>query len=56
VILVLAGLMGQPFASAPQSVWTTAMARPEEPQPWWQDYRAQAFPLLATAGLVWSFR
>lgn len=57
VILVLLGLTGQPFAPTPQSVWTAEMARPEEPQPWWQDYRAQALVLLlATAALVWSFR
>jgi len=55
--LAFAGLMGQPSAFAPQNVWTAALARPEKPQPWWQDYRTQALVLLlATATLVWSFR
>ncbi len=57
VILALAGLMGRPSVPAPQSIWTAALARPEEPQPWWQDYRTQALVLLLmTAVLVWSFR
>jgi len=56
-ILTVTGLLGPASEPAPRSVWTTAMARPEEPQPWWQDYRLQALALLlATAALVWSFR
>jgi SSS family solute:Na+ symporter len=57
LILMLAGLAGRPFEPAPESVWTPAMARPEAPRPWWDDYRMQALSLLLlTAALVFAFR
>jgi len=57
VILVVAGFMGTAFEPAPWSIWTRALVPPEEPQPWWQDYRLQASVLLlATVVLVWLFR
>lgn len=57
LILTVAGLGGSGWEPAPRTVWTRAMARPEEPQPGWRDYRLQAFVLLLlTVALVWSFR
>ncbi|MEA3277850.1 MAG: sodium/solute symporter [Pseudomonadota bacterium] len=57
LILTLAGLMWRPFEPAPDSVWTPALARPEPPRPWWDDYRVQALALLLlTAVVVLLFR
>ena len=56
LILLIAGLARPPFAPAPDSVWTLAMARPEFPGPWWDDYRIQGLILLLlTAALVFAF-
>lgn len=60
-IMVLPGVMAvlilPPTEPAPNSVWTPNMAQPETVDPWWKDYRTQAFVLLLLTGtLVWVFR
>jgi len=47
---LVAGLLGQTSVPDPQSVRTAKPARPEAPQPWWQDYRTQALALLLATG------
>jgi len=57
LILALAGFAARGFEPTPDSVWISAMARPEVLRPWWADYRVQALALLfLTAALVTAFR
>lgn len=57
LILVVSGLTRPPFTPAIESVWSRAMARPDTPRSWRDDYRVQGLVLLfLTAALVVAFR